>query len=95
MDVEVQAIDVESGNEEEPDDVNIEEDSKWDDLKTDTEDDDNEFSTSLVMMVVRMVVGWMTKMIIIKFITIKWLCAYVTSIHWIRNVCIELNEMYD
>jgi len=42
VDKEVQVVDVDSTDKEEPVDVDIEEESKWDYLKTDTKHNDNE-----------------------------------------------------
>ena len=54
------------------------------------------FSIRLMMiLVVRMTMGWTTKLMIIKFIALKRLCRFLMSVFFICSVCIELNVMYD
>ena len=41
VDEELEVVEIASADEEEPDDVDGEKEPEWDDLETDTEDDDN------------------------------------------------------
>jgi len=68
VDEKVQVVEITFADEEDPNDVDGEEQSEWDDLETDTEYDVFKFSTILVMiMVVRMLMGSRTKMMNINF----------------------------
>ena len=73
---EVQVVDVEYADKEKLDNVAVEEELGWDNLELIQKMMLIKFITSpVIMMIVRMMMRWTTKMTIIKFIALKRSCA--------------------